>query len=371
MGALEIGVDMKAADIWELVLEKAKSFTILLWIIFYAVPLSGCTLSVNGNRAFFYERPAIGLSTSEKDITNVQVQKQTCLSLDTQDGMIRITQWNGDDLQVIENRKVRGPASFKTLQGLLERNRLQVLRTATDIRLWKEREEDQRPLFRVVDDIELMVPSTLKSIQIRADSGTIYTMGISTVTDIELTLDRGNIKVTGCKAYKLIASVSDGDLDVAGFTGIGEFDCGKGNLLLRDVTGPVSLKSVSGDTVIEGAEGKLDCDISTGSITIRASRLNAGTNLYASCGDIDAGLEGMDASGSYTIKASAGSVTLHLADKTGWSMLARSTSGRIIQGPGLLAGGLKKSPTGEVYGDVGGGGPMVDVYTDRGNIYLY
>jgi len=67
--------------------------------------------------------------------------------------------------------------------------------------------------------------------------------------------------------------------------------------------------------------------------------------------------------------AAKGDIRLKMPHDSGWSLIARSTKGRVINRlkPDQE---LKKSPSGEVYGDVRGGGVLIDAYVDDGNIYL-
>lgn len=351
-------------------MKKQQHFKILLLSIFTALLLSGCILAENGELTYFYERPAVGLTAEDEVITDVDILKQSSLSLEGQDGIIKITHWDKDYLQIIEKRKLKGPSKRESLKVLLENNKYKVESTTYDIKLKKESDKDLKPFFRRTDDIELMVPETLKTININAKSGAIFMSGFDGMSIVDLALEKGSIYVDNCKVNKIYAAITDGDLDIAGINGYGAYECGRGNIKLRDMTGAIELKSVSGDTYIENAEGKLNGDISTGSIIVKASRLKTESLIYASYGDIEADLEGLDASGMYTIKASKGNIRLNMPEKTGWSLIARSTGGRILDNLGLTSGELKKAPSGEVYGGVGGGGPTIDVYVDSGDIYL-
>ena len=351
-------------------MKKVRLFTVLLLIIFSGVTLCGCTLAAKGEQMYFYERPAIGFTVEAEAVTNVTVDKQSSLDIEAQDGVIKITQWDRDYLQIIEKRKLKGPSSRDALKVLLENNNCKVDSTNYDIKIKKEPDKDLKPFFRRTDDIELMVPKALKSIDIDAKSGRISMSGFDDMSIVDLTIDNGSIKADNCKANKITAAITDGDIDLAGIISSGTYKCGRGNVKMRDITGAIELKSVSGDTYIENAEGKLNCDISTGSITVKASRLKTESMLYASCGDIDAELEGIETSGKYTINALKGNIRLKMPEKTGWSLLARSTGGRILNKLEFAAGELEKAPSGEVYGDVGGGGPTINVYVDSGDIYL-
>lgn len=351
-------------------MKRVRLFTILLLILFSVILLSGCTIAANGEQVYFYEKPAVGFTVENEAVTNVGIKQQNSLDVEAQDGIIRITQWDKDYLQIIEKRKLIGPSTRESLKALLENNNCKVENTTFDIKIKKEPDKELKPFFRRTADIELKVPKELKTININAKSGGISMLGFDDVLIVNLTLGKGDIKVENCNVYKIYATITDGDMDITGINSSGAYKCGRGNIKLRDITGDIELKSVSGDTIIENAEGKLNGDISAGSITVKASRLKTESMLYASYGDIEVDLEGVDASGKYTIRASKGKIRLNMPEKSGWSLLARATKGRIVNNLKQTFNELKKAPSGEMYGDFGGGGPTIDVYVDRGDIYL-
>ena len=342
----------------------------IVLILLLAIPLTSCATTANGKHVYFYERPAVGFTVEEEVVTKVDLLKQNSLNLEAQDGAVKIIQWDRDYLQVVEKGRLTGPAATENLKTLLLSSKCKVENTTYEIKIEKEPNEDLKSLYRRTDDIELMVPKALKRIHISAKSGALVMTGFDDLTSVDLTLKKGYIKVDQCKMSKIDIAINDGDLDITGINGSGSYKCGRGNMKLKDITGAIELKSVSGNTYIENAEGKLNGDISAGSITVKDSRLKTESILYASNGDIQADLEGLDSAGKYTIKTAYGSIRLYMPEKIGWSLLARSTGGRIVDNLELTSGELEIAPSGEIYGDVGGGGPMIDVYVDRGDIFL-
>ena len=346
-----------------------KLFTILL-SIFFTASLLGCANAAKWEQAYIYERPAIGFTVDDEVITNVIIDKQSRLAIEAQNGIIKIAQWDKEYLQIIERRKLKGPSAKKNLKTMLGKNTFNIEKTSFQITLEKEPEKEPKPFFRRTDDIELMVPETLKNIDINAKNGGISLSGIRDMQSVNITLKNGSINMDNCEVYKVEADIANGDIDMAEIEGSGRYKCGRGNINLRDITGDIELQSVSGDTVIEKAEGKLDADISLGSITVKNSRLIGESVLYATYGNIGVDLEGLEASGKCSIKAAKGNIRLKMPEKTGVSLQLRSTKGRIVDNLGLASEKLVKAPAGGVYGSIGGGGSTVDVYVDRGDIYL-
>ncbi len=349
---------------------KMKIMSILLPAVLLAGSGAGCSMTSDAERAYSYNGPAIGY-TVEKDVTTeVDIEKQSSISIEAQDGVITITPWDGEKLQIIEKRKLKGPAKKESLEKLLDERKYQVDRTSFDITLKKEPEEDLKPPFRRTDDIQLKVPDTIRSFKIKAGSGTIFLSGMDNLSTVNLTLERGNIKIDRSSINKIIAEIDNGNIDIMEVKGSGEFECGRGNIRLKDVTGAVKLKSIEGETIIEDLEGRLDGDVSAGSITVRDSRLKAESRLYASYGNMNVDLEGVESEGRYVLKAAKGNIRLNMPREIGWSLLAKSTYGRIVNKLEQTSDELEEAPSGELYGDVDGGGPTIDVYVDRGNIYL-
>jgi hypothetical protein len=351
-------------------MKKVRIDGILLLILFSCASLAGCTL-ISGNRqVYYYERPAIGFTVEDEVTTNVDLEKQTSLNLTAGNGVIRVTPYDGDKLQIIEKRRLTGPASKKELKAMLEENNLNIDKDSIEVKLNDDPEERQKSLFSLIIDIELKVPEAVKTLDIVSKSGEIEISGLKKKDNLNLKVDKGNIKVDNCEAALIFTTIARGNLDMGNSSGIGSYKCGRGNIVLQNMKGNIELKSVSGDTVIENVEGKLDCDISTGSLTVGESRLSKDSNLYASYGDIKADLNNLDMEGKYTIEASKGTIRLKLPETAGWSLLAESTKGKITDNLGLDEGVLKTAPSGELYGDVRGGGPLIDAYVDMGSIIL-
>lgn len=315
-------------------------------------------------------KPAIGFTVVEDVVTEVDIKEQSRIELKARDGMIKVVRWEKDYLQINEQRRLKGPSKKETLYGLLEKGKLKVDTTAFGIKLEKEPDKDLKSLYRRTDDIELMVPASLKSINIFAINGAISISGFDEISVLDLELEKGSIKVKDCTVNKISVDITNGKLDIEGLKGSGRYKCGRADIKIKGVTGDIELTSVSGNTNIEDVEGKLNCDISTGSMTLKKAGLEAEAMLYMTYGDIYIDFEEMSAWDKYIIKAAQGNIHMNLPENTGYSLLAKSTKGHVKDKLGLSADALKKGPSGEVYGDIGVGGPSIDAYVDRGNIYL-
>ncbi len=351
-------------------MKKVRIAVMLLVILFPLPSLNGCTLISGDKQAYIYERPTIGLTVKDEITTDIEIGKQSSLSLAAGYGVIRITPYDGDKLQVIEKRKFTGPSSKRVLKAILDENKLNIEKESMEVNLYYPPEEKQKPLFSLIIDIELRVPDTVKTLEITLKGGGIQAEGLKGMDSLDLKVDKGNIDVDYCEGNRITAAISNGNLDVDSSSGIGSYKCGRGNIKLQKTKGNIDLKSVAGNTLIEEVEGRLECDVSAGDLTVGKSRISKDSTLYASCGDIKVDFNNLDLEGKFTVKASKGTIKLKLPETTGWSLLARSTKGKISKNLELEEGVLKTAPSGEVYGDVHGGGPLIDAYVDMGNIVL-
>ena len=347
-----------------------KRILILLFIFISALSLAGCTRSAGEDGAFVYERPAVGPQVEDETATDVELSGQSRLDLEAADGVIKLSYWDKDYLQAVVRKKVKGPASEGSLKELLEDIDVKIESLSYEIKITAEQNGKIKPLFRGTADIELKVPAALKNINIKANNGAIIMSGLSGLNSADIEVKKGNIKADGCAVGVISAETGEGNIDFDEIEGSGEYKCGRGDVRLNRVNGDIKLKLTAGNAYIENADGKLDCDISSGKLSIKGTHLKADTILYASRGKIEAGFSRIDTSGKYTIKSAGGDIRLDLPKSAGWSLLAESTGGRVVNNTGLGGDVLKSSPTGEVYGDFEGGGPSIDVYTDSGDISL-
>jgi DUF4097 and DUF4098 domain-containing protein YvlB len=322
------------------------------------------------NRTILGAWPAIGVTEVDKSITNIDAGSRTRLDLVLNNGDVKITRGTQEHVQMIENTRIKGPASREQLRKYLEANKSRVDSASLGIKIDGRQVDGIKPFFCYENDIELILPASLAAVNISIDNGSILMSGLDGMSGIELSVKRGRIHMEKCNSVSIRVSAGDGTILMEDIEGHGTYKCGRGNIQLRKVNGAVDVISVSGDTVIEDCVGKLNCDVSFGSITVSDTELKDDSALYASNGNIEAELEKIEASGKYSIKAASGRISLKMPRETGYSLIARSTRGRIYNEMEPVPETLVKAPSGEIYGDVGNGGASIDVYIDRGNIYL-
>ncbi len=173
----------------------------------------------------------------------------------------------------------------------------------------------------------------------------------------------------------------------------------RGINLLLEVTAPASTEiralADSGDIRIEGIDGPVECETDSGEINIsniggdvHASSDSGGIHIGKVKGGVDARtdsghVEALEVEGTIDVKTDSGNIRLsqtmgkpvcaqadsgrirvQLASGGGYTIRARTDNGR-VELPVLTRQRLSKH---EMEGDVRGGGPVVDLETDSGDI---
>lgn len=332
--------------------------------------LSGCALPATREYELFGGRPAIGITVEEEAVRNIDTEHKTRLNLVAGHGVIRITRGSRQQLTIREKMKLTGPASKERLEALLDSCRSETETTAVSINIDKKPEEELKALYGLKDEIELIVPESIKAISVEAGNAEVYLSGLGDMSSVDISVDKGIVDAQKCSSRNLLVSVGDGSIIMDDVNGNCTYECVRGDILLDGVKGIIELKSAAGDTTIKNSGGKLNCSITAGRLNVKDSAIEDGSMLYATNGDISADLRGLSGAGKFTAKASAGSIRLDMPDDTGWSLIARSAKGRVVNRMVPVPEALKKSPSGEIYGDVGEGGPTIDIYIDTGDIFL-
>lgn len=329
-------------------------------------------LTACSRNAAAYVRPAIGPTVKEQSTCKLDVSSQSSLNIMAQDGNISIRQWNSDFIQITCNKSIKGPSTKEKLKEMLDGFELRNDNSSSyNINVNLVPEDDLKPLYRRTENIDIFVPDNIKQISIDAESGNIELFELENLNGLDISLDRGSTAVSDCSSRKTTLNVSTGNITVNGLKGTNNsVECGKGNMKLVNIEGTTEVNLISGSIAVEKLNGKFDGIISTGDIVISDSSIKTESSIYTSYGNITADLSGIEDTGTYSIDAANGNIKLKLPDNKGWSIIAEADKGHIDNNVKAAEGSLKISPTGELYGDVAGGGANVDAYVYNGSIYL-
>jgi hypothetical protein len=272
------------------------------------------------------------------------------LELDVRSGSGDIYVRTGPDNTVRVYGRVRASNGWVSFSGRSAQERIREIERNPPIEQSGSRidigprrgEDDWRTGWNGVSiSYEIIVPANAR-VTSRSGSGDLEVGDVA--GPVIVSTGSGDIRV-GRITDDVEARTGSGDIEVAG-AGSARTSTGSGNVMALGVRGNLEARSGSGDITVT-QEGKGSVQVSTGS------------------GDIE--LEGTPAS-DWEVSASSGDVRLRLPSKGSFDLDLRSNSGRIeTMIPITISGAQSRR---ELRGQVGGGGPRVQVNTSSGAIIV-
>jgi hypothetical protein len=167
------------------------------------------------------------------------------------------------------------------------------------------------------------------------------------------------IEVTVPQATEVRALADSGDIRIDSVDGPVECEADSGEITIAQIASEVRAKADSGSIRIRAVNGPIDAHTDSGSI-----------EALEIAGTIDAVTDNGEVSVSQTKPATIcvhtdnGRVRVQLAPEGGYSLRVRTDNGR-IETPPLTR---QRSARHELEGDIRGGGSVVDIETDNGDI---
>src|SRR6185312_5550461 len=220
---------------------------------------------------------------------------------------------------------------------------------------------DDRDLFRNISiDYDVTVPP-----QTRMTSQT--GSGDQVINGLQLSLTAktgsGNITVDNLGADAHVSSGS-GDLKIGSVKGALNASAGSGNISAEGVAGEITANTGSGDVEMrQVAAGNVR--VGTGSGNIKLHGIKGGLRAQAGSGDIQA--EGQPTT-DWQLGAGSGSITLKIPSQASFNIDARTSSGSLkVNKPVTVQGTMSHN---RIQGKVGNGGPLLDLHTGSGDIYV-
>ncbi len=191
----------------------------------------------------------------------------------------------------------------------------------------------------------------------------------------------GDQNVSGLRG-PVEASSGSGSLRLTNIGDMVRATTGSGHISVEGVQGPVRASTGSGEILATGVAGSLHASTGSGRITLRQT---APGDVEATSGSGTMQLEGVhgdvraqtgsgnilvegEGQSSWRLSTASGSVTVRLPGQQGFTLHARTVSGRVSTAREMtVQGALSKH---ELEGKVGDGGLMLDVSTVSGNIQV-
>jgi DUF4097 and DUF4098 domain-containing protein YvlB len=139
---------------------------------------------------------------------------------------------------------------------------------------------------------------------------------------------------------------------------------GSGNITGENVAGNVEASAGSGDLRFEMVEAG-DLDITSGSGNISLRGVKGAIRARTGSGNVEARGE---QKGDWHLHSSSGNITVELPQNAGFELDARSGSGNIETAREVTVQGTLSRRS--IRGRAGSGGPLLEVSTSSGSIYL-
>jgi hypothetical protein len=217
-------------------------------------------------------------------------------------------------------------------------------------------------------------------------SGTKYGPSIDAVEKLEIKIDRDPSSVTvravrpsstrgGYGARFVIKVPRTAVLD--------RITASNGAIRTIGGVGPSRFRTSNGTVKVDGLNGRLDATTSNGTVElldiagdatgrtsngrVRAERIRGAVDLETSNGSVDVALDAVP-SGGVRVNSSNGSITVRLPREANARIIARTSNASIDSDYDLrMRGQISKN---HLDGELGAGGPVVDLTTSNGGIHL-
>jgi len=160
---------------------------------------------------------------------------------------------------------------------------------------------------------------------------------------------------------------SNGAIRVQGLEGSLDAQTSNASVELTDVNGEAMLRTSNGHIHIDNLKGALQARTSNGSVTASLAAANGPVRLDTSNGGVDLRLP-PKFSNDVRVSSSNGPITLHLPSEINARVLARTNNASVSSDFQVRAEGeFRKS---RLEGDIGTGGPLLDLTTSNASIRL-
>lgn len=281
------------------------------------------------------------------------------VDLDVQTGSGDITLRTGDSSKVEIHAKIHGSGWGDVEQRIREiENNPPVEQSGNTIRIGHIENHDWKHNISI--SYELVVPSQTK-LRSESGSGDQRAEGISGPADMNSGSGGLQVKNIGGEVR---ARTGSGDIELDTIHGNAHASAGSGTIRAIGIGGGLTASSGSGNVRLEQtAAGGVE--ISTGSGDVEMKGVKGGAKVTTGSGSITA--QG-DPTGDWRLHSGSGSVRVDFPAQAAFNLVARSSSGNIETAREISVQG-KMSPR-ELRGQVGAGGPLVELSTSSGSIEI-
>ena len=288
----------------------------------------------------------------------VRVPSETSLQLVTSSGDLTVSSVTGTakletSFGNIEAEAVSGPVSAQSDSGDI---------TFTGLSDGGDLEVETNFGQLVLRDI------TADSLTARSDSGDVQVDGITLGGALELRTNFGSVTVRDVAAERLTARSDSGDIQVEDATldGALDLETNFGKVTANGVRATsYRLKSDSGNLTLDGCSGPLDLETNFGDIEVK-NATQATLTLKTDSGKIVFS-GSLDDQGVHRVENGLGQVHLLLPADAAFDLDAETDLGSIKTDFAVMMTEFEKK---RIVGQVNGGGPLLQIHTDSGDIIL-
>lgn len=208
---------------------------------------------------------------------------------------------------------------------------------------------------------------TLPPLDHRGNAGVRYTIHVPQRTELgEIVSTNGSIRVDTVDGAARLRT-SNGSVNVMKVTGPLEVQTTNGSIDVSGVTGDTTLRSSNGTIRADAAKGRFGATTTNGSINAHLTGSDsAPASLETSNGHIDLT---MDAVREVHAQTTNSSITVRMPASAGASVDARTSNSSITTDFDVTAHGDLSSKH-HLQGNIGNGGPLLDLSTSNGSIKL-
>lgn len=210
---------------------------------------------------------------------------------------------------------------------------------------------------------------TVRPIERRGNMGVRYVIKAPHKLDLDrISSTNGSMQV-GDIDGRMRLHTTNGSVRTARVRGSLEAATSNGSVTVEDLDGSATLHTTNGRVIAEGIHGALDATSSNGGIQARLLKPEAHrtVRLQTTNGSIDLTMDSL-ADNDIRAGTSNGGITVRLPSSAGAHIHAH-TSHSSIQTDFDIRGGVKWSKT-QLEGDIGSGGPTVELTSTNGRIRL-
>jgi len=292
----------------------------------------------------------------------LKVSEPVSLDVRTGSGNIRVRQ--GDSTSVVIHAEIRsghggwgGDSDAASRIRAIEQNP-PIEQDGSTIRVGHTHDNE---LYRNISiSYEIRTPAQTR-LDAQTGSGELNITGIQ----LEVTghTGSGNIRVEDTSGRAEL-SAGSGEVQLHNARGGGRLSSGSGNVTVENTSGSVTASSGSGSVRLEptGA-GDIEASSGSGNIVLRGAK--GAVHAHTGSGDVEA--RGVQR-GEWHLRTGSGNVTVELPAGAGFELDAHSGSGTIQTDREIAVQGTLSRR--DIHGKAGGGGPLLELKTSSGNIYL-